>query len=165
MKSFRNDHERAFELLCLSFADSIGESESQWLDDHLAACDMCRSKNEQTLAAISQLKALSISAGSELVQNTQRRVRALCVRTEARQRRLRPILIASGFASIWMACSTPYLWQSFDLTGHWLHIPDLLWQMGFLVAWFTPAMTGAAVALWLGPRGSHPTQRFAGAAA
>jgi hypothetical protein len=51
-----------------------------------------------------------------------------------------------------MACATPYLWQSFDMTGHWLHIPDLLWQMGFLVSWFTPAMTAAAVALWLRPQ-------------
>ena len=160
MNSFRNDHERAFELLCMAFADSIRENQRQWLENHLAACDACRTKCEQTQAAISQLKSVSISAGSDLVQNTQRRVRALCVRTQTRQRRMRPIWVASGFASVWMACTTPYLWQSFDVTGHWLHIPDLLWQMGFLVTWFTPAMTGAAVALWLGSRRLHPTLRM-----
>jgi len=110
-------------------------------------------------AAISALKTVSISAGNDLVQGTQRRIRALCLQTAARQRRMRPIWISSGFASVWMACSTPYLWQSFDVTGHWLHIPDLLWQMAFLVAWFTPALTGAAVALWLRPQLAQTASR------
>jgi len=152
MKRFANDHERAFELLCASFAEAIGERERKWLDDHLTRCPECLLKKEQTQAAISDLKRVSISAGNDLVRSTQRRVRALCLRSESRRRRMRPIWISSAFASIWMACATPYLWQSFDLTGHWLNIPDLLWQMGFLVAWFTPAMTAAAVALWLRPQ-------------
>jgi hypothetical protein len=78
---------------------------------------------------------------------------------------MRPIWISSAFASVWMACTAPYLWQSFDLTGHWLHIPDLLWQMGFLVAWFTPALTGAAVALWLRPHLTRATPQPAPRAA
>ena len=121
MSRFANDHERAFELLCMNLLDSVSDGERRWLESHL-------------------------------VQSTQRRVRALCMRQDARQQRMRPIWISSAFASVWMACTTPYLWQSFDLTGHWLHIPDLLWQMGFLVSWFTPALTGAAVALWLKPQ-------------
>ena len=149
MKLFANDHERACELL--SCAGSIGERERSWLDDHLSRCSECRLSKEQIQAAISALKRLSISAGDDLVRSTQRRVRALYVRNQSRRRRMRPIWISSAFASVWMACAAPYLWQSFDLTGHWLNIPDLLWQMGFLVAWFTPAMTAAAVALWLRP--------------
>lgn len=152
MSRFANDHERAFELLCMTFLDSVSDGERKWLEDHLACCAECRTKTEQMRSAISALKTVSITAGNDLVQSTQRRVRALCLRQDARQRRMRPIWISSAFASVWMACTTPYLWQSFDLTGHWLHIPDLLWQMGFLVSWFTPALTGAAVALWLRPQ-------------
>ena len=152
MKFFAGDHERAFELLCTSFAEAIGERERKWLDAHLSQCSECRLKNEQTHAAISALKRVSIPAGNDLVRSTQRRVRALCLRSESRGRRMRPIWISSAFASVWMACAAPYLWQSFDVTGHWLNIQDLLWQMGFLVAWFTPAMTAAAVALWLRPQ-------------
>lgn len=152
MSRFANDHERAFELLCMTLVDSVSEGERKWLEDHLAHCAECQTKSEQTRSAISALKTVSISAGSDLVQSTQRRVRALCLREDARGRRMRPIWISSAFASIWMACTAPYLWQSFDLTGHWLHIPDLLWQMGFLVTWFTPALTGAAVALWMRPQ-------------
>ena len=152
MKLFANDHERAFELLCASFADSIAERERKWLDDHLSRCSECCLKKDQTRTAISALKTVSIKAGNDLVRSTQRRVRALCLRGESRRRRMRPIWISSAFASVWMACAAPYLWQSFDLTGHWLNIPDLLWQMGFLVTWFTPAMTAAAVALWLRPQ-------------
>ena len=148
----RYDHARALELSSRAFADFLSEREQTWLSEHLESCSECKAQHEQLHAAISALKTVSISAGSDLVQGTQRRIRTLCLQTAARQRRMRPIWISSGFASVWMACSTPYLWQSFDVTGHWLHIPDLLWQMAFLVAWFTPALTGAAVALWLRPQ-------------
>ena len=151
MNRYTHDHERAFELCCMMLAPSIGDAERQWLENHLAECSECSCRIQQTLAAVAALKSVSISATNDMVQSTRRRVRELCVRDEARKRRMRPIWISSAFASVWMACSTPYLWQSFDLTGHWLHIPDLLWQMAFLVAWFTPALTGAAVALWLRP--------------
>jgi hypothetical protein len=152
MSRFANDHERAFELLCMNLLDSVSNTERRWLESHLAECAACRASSEQTKSAIAALKTVSISAGDDLVQSTQRQVRALCLREDVRRRRMRPIWISSGFASVWMACTAPYLWQSFDLTGHWLHIPDLLWQMGFLVSWFTPALTGAAVALWLRPQ-------------
>ncbi|GEM_PF-975172 len=155
MSRYRNDHERAFELCCTMLAQSIGEDEQRWLESHLADCPECSCRVQQTRAAVAALKSVSISATNDMVQSTRRRVRELCLREEDRKRRMRPIWISSAFASVWMACSTPYLWQSFDLTGHWLHIPDLLWQMAFLVAWFTPALTGAAVALWLRPLVAH----------
>jgi hypothetical protein len=155
MKRFANDHERAFELTCMAFAETISENDRRWLEQHLASCGDCRARNQQTDGMVAALKTVSISADVDLVQSTRRRVRALCLQRETRSRRMRPIWISSAFASAWMACTAPYLWQSFDLTGHWLQIPDLLWQMGFLVAWFTPALTGAAVALWLRPQLTH----------
>ena len=157
MSRFANDHERAFELACMALVDSISESDGAWMDEHLAGCSDCRARAQQTQEMISSLKKVSISAGVDLVQRTRRKVRTLCVQSEARGRRMRPIWISSALASAWMACSFPYLWQSFDVTGHWLHIPDLLWQMGFLVTWFTPALTGAAVALWLRPHLTRTT--------
>jgi anti-sigma factor RsiW len=155
MSRFANEHERTFELACLAFAESISDSDRRWLEQHLVSCSDCRARNQQTEQMVAALKTVSISADVDVVRSTQRRVRGLCQRQEARKRRMLPIWISSGFASAWMACSAPYLWQSFDLTGHWLHIPDVLWQMAFLVAWFTPALTGAAGALWLRP---HLTQ-------
>lgn len=146
------DHERAFELLCQALSECVSEADRNWLETHLSSCVECRLNNEQMTTAISVLKTVSVSAGNDLVQSTRRRIRAACLHEGTRRRRMRPIWISSAFASVWMACSTPYLWQSFDLTGHWLHIPDLLWQMGFLVTWFTPALTGAAVAFWLRPQ-------------
>ena len=151
MRHPANDHERAFELCCMMLAGSISEGERRWLENHLAACSSCNTRMQRTKAAVAALKSVSVTATNDMVQSTRRKVRELCLREESRKQRMRPIWISSAFASVWMACSTPYLWQSFDLTGHWLHIPDLLWQMGFLVAWFTPALTGAAVALWLRP--------------
>lgn len=152
MGRFADDHARASELSYLRVAGTLSEDDGRWLDSHLANCAECAVEAERALAAISTLKTVSISAHATLVQNTQREIRNLCVQARQRRRRLRPVWISSALASVWMACATPYLWQSFNLTGHWLHIPDLLWQMGFLVSWFTPAMTAAAVALWLRPQ-------------
>jgi hypothetical protein len=152
MTRFLNHHERASHLVCAAFTDSITDREREWLEEHLTECAECRTSNDQTWAAICALKRVSISAGDNLVRSTQRQVRALCLRDNARRRRMRPIWISSAFASLWMVCTAPYLWDSFDVTGHWLNIPDLLWQMGFLVTWFTPALTGAAVVLWLRPQ-------------
>lgn len=155
MSQFANDHERAFDLACLALADSINENDRRWLEEHLAACAECRTQNELSAQMVSSLKMVSVSAHVDLVQNTRRRVRTLCLQQQTRSSKMRPIWISSAFASVWMACTAPYLWQSFDVTGHWLHIPDLLWQMGFLVSWFTPALTGAAVALWMRPQLTH----------
>lgn len=152
MKHFANDHERAFDLLCATVSESASATDRMWLENHLRACAECRLNNEQMQAVISTLRTVSVSAGNDLVRSTQRRIRALCLHEETRQRKMRPVWISAAFASVWMACSAPYLWQSFDLTGHWLHIPDLLWQMGFLITWFTPALTGATVAFWLRPQ-------------
>jgi hypothetical protein len=148
MSRLVNDHERAFELTCMLFGGAISESDQKWLDLHLANCPQCVLQMEETQKTVASLKAVSISAGSSLVQSTQRRVRGLSVENKKRENRQRPVWAASAVASSLMVIGTPYLWQSFDLTGHWLHIPDLLWQMGFLVAWFTPAMTAATIAVW-----------------
>ena len=107
MSRYRNDHERAFELCCMMLAHSIGEDEQQWLETHLADCRECNSRIQQTRAAVAALKSVSISATNDMVQSTRRRVRELCLREEARKRRMRPIWISSAFASVWMACSTP----------------------------------------------------------
>jgi hypothetical protein len=158
MSRFANDHERAFELTCMLFGGAISESDQKWLDLHLANCAQCVLQVEQTQRTVTSLKAVSISAGNRLVQSTQRRVRALSTENKGRENRLRPVWGASAVASALMGIGTPYLWQSFDLTGHWLHIPDLLWQMGFLVAWFTPAMAAATVAVWFRPQVTRTTR-------
>jgi hypothetical protein len=139
----------------MALADSINDRDRTWLQEHLAVCAECKTQNEFRVQVVSALKSVSVSAHVDLVQSTRRRVRTLCLQQQRRSSKMRPIWISSTFASVWMACTAPYLWQSFDLTGHWLHIPDLLWQMGFLVTWFTPALTGAAVALWLRPQLTH----------
>ncbi len=158
MSRFVNDHERAFELTCMLFGGAISQSDQKWLDLHLASCRQCVLQMEQMQRTVASLKTVSISANSDLVQSTQRRVRGLCVASNARGQRLRPIWAASAVASALMAVGTPYLWQSFDLAGHWLQVPDLLWQMGFLVAWFTPAMTAAALAVWFRPQLTRTTR-------
>jgi anti-sigma factor RsiW len=152
MSRFANEHERAFELTCMLFGGALSESDQKWLELHLAACPECAVQGEQTQETVASLKGISISAGSDLVRSTQRRVRGIVVEKQARTRRVAPIYAASAVASALMTIGTPYLWQSFDLTGHWLHIPDLMWQMGFLVAWFTPAMAAASLAVWFRPQ-------------
>ena len=51
MKRFTSDHERAFELSCMAFADSISENERNWIQNHLANCVECSVRIQQTDAA------------------------------------------------------------------------------------------------------------------
>jgi anti-sigma factor RsiW len=145
------DHERAFELTRDALSASLSEPERQWLDQHLATCADCAAEAASLNDSVGSLKSISVMAGAPLVAATQRRVRTAAENAERRNRRLRPVLAVSAFASLWMAVLTPFLWSGFAAAGRWLHTPDMLWQTAFLTAWFTPAMAGAGAALWLRP--------------
>ena len=83
MSRFVNDHERAFELACMAFAESIAESDRQWLDQHLTDCAECATRKA--------------NAGSELKQahaNSWYRKRRMCF-----QSRLRGDVPILGFKS------------------------------------------------------------------
>ena len=145
-------HARAVELSAKALVTELTESEQTWLDKHLESCAGCAAEIESREALLQSMRAMPVLADQLLVLNTQLRVRECCVRMRLRETRLAPVWISCILASAWMIFSTPYLWETFDALGHWLRIPDLLWQMGFLITWFMPAVTGAIVAFWLRPK-------------
>lgn len=155
-------HERAIELSAAVLVEELSSAEQHWLDGHLAHCQQCAEEVAAREEMVAGLRSNTVLAGDSLVLSTQLKVRERCVEMRLRETRMRPVWISCVLASAWAIFSAPYMWQAFDSIGHWLHIPDLLWQMGFLVTWFTPAMTGAAVAFWLRPQlAPKPEERLA----
>ena len=145
-------HERAIELSAKALVTDLSDSEQIWLDQHVAGCAACAAEIDARTAMLHGMKTMPILADESLVLNTQLRVRERCIQMRLKETRMAPIWISCTLASVWMLFSTPYLWQVFDSIGHWLQIPDLLWQMGFLITWFMPAVSGAIVAFWLRPK-------------
>jgi len=145
-------HERAIELSAKALVTDLSDSEQIWLNKHVAGCPGCAAEIDARTVMLHGMKTMPILADESLVLNTQLRVRERCVQMRLKETRLAPVWISCALASAWMLFSTPYLWQTFDSIGHWLKIPDLLWQMGFLTTWFMPAVSGAVVAFWLRPK-------------
>lgn len=145
-------HQRALELSAKSLVSELNQDDRSWLERHVAACESCAEEIAVRNELLAQMRSIPISARECLVHSTQRRIRECCVQMRLRQTRMRPIWISCGLASFWALFSTPYLWEEFDAIGHMMRVPDMLWQMAFLVAWFTPAMTAAAVVFWLRPK-------------
>ena len=145
-------HERAIELSAKALVTDLSDSEQIWLDKHMANCAACAAEVDARKAMLHGMRAMPILADESLVLSTQLRVRERCIQMRLKETRMAPIWISCALASAWMLFSTPYLWKTFDSIGHWLQIPDLLWQMGFLITWFMPAVSGAIVAFWLRPK-------------
>ncbi len=148
----RNIHQRALQLSIQSLVTELKSNERGWLEEHLAGCASCSEEIAMRNELLAEMRSIPISARESLVCRTQLRVRECCVRMKLRDTRMRPIWISCALASLWALFSTPYLWEEFDAIGHMMRVPDMLWQMAFLVTWFMPAMTAAAVVFWLRPK-------------
>ena len=146
-----NPHERAIELSAKALVVDLDDDEQNWLEQHLSECPACVEEIALRKNMMSEMRIMPMLASESLVRSTQLHVRERCMQLRLRETRMQPIWISCGLASAWTLFSTPFLWEEFDALGHMMRVPDLLWQMAFLVTWFTPAMMAAAVGFWLRP--------------
>lgn len=142
-------HERARRLITAAQVEGIGGEQRDWLDRHLASCTDCVNQANELDAAIQAVRGLRVAATPELVRETM-----LAVRRRAQQMHTRrnpngiPLGIATGIATVWMVMTVPYIWRGFAWLGRVAHIPDPVWQLGFMIWWFLPATVLAAAAAW-----------------
>jgi len=140
------DHERARKLLAAVALDDITVGERNWLDRHLAGCTECSSEAGALSAAVQSLRVLTVAASPELVQQTKLAVYRRAQQLQAARSRSAPLWIATAISSIWMILTAPYVWRTFAWFGQMAHMPDAVWQAGFLMWWFLPATVLAAAA-------------------
>ena len=147
-----NTHDRARDLIAASPIEGISPSDTAWLQDHLAACAECANYAEASTLSRQVLHSVSFRVPPALVATTQARVRMRAVELRRRDQRLIPVLISCVLAFAIGIVTTPLLWQTFAWIGNAVRVPAILWQTGFILTWFAPAVLAAVLLLMLSER-------------
>jgi hypothetical protein len=142
------DHERARTLIRARQVEGISGSEGQWLDAHLAACDACSSEARAVTDAIAAMRMVRVTVPAEAVRRTTLAVHRRIERRRSQHRPVGFLCAAAAISSLWAIVTTPYTWDAFAQLGRMIHLPDMVWQTGFLLWWFLPATVLSAVAAW-----------------
>ncbi len=147
-----NTHDRARDLITASHIEGISPSDTAWLPDHLASCAECANYAEASTLSRHALRSVSFRVTPGLVAATQARVRMRAVELRRRDQRLIPVLISCAVAFAIGIVTTPLLWQTFAWIGSTVHLPAILWQTGFVLTWFAPAVLATVLLLMLRER-------------
>lgn len=143
-------HQRARHLTAAARVEGISAADQAWLEEHLETCAACAQDAAETRRALEALRWMAVNADPGMVRATrlQMRMRAREL-DEARSRSL--LLWASGvFTTAFGMVTLPLLWRGFAWAGQQLHLPDAIWQLVFMAAWFLPAVV-VALMLWKQP--------------
>jgi anti-sigma factor RsiW len=142
------NHARAKKLLHAARVEGISTGDRQWLDAHLAICAECSKEAAAVSTAIDSLRALSVSAPADMVRRTSLAVHHRTEQRKSKQETAAPLWIAAATSSVWTLLTTPLMWAAFAWFGTLIRVPTSVWQLVFLMWWFTPASVVAAVAGW-----------------
>ncbi len=136
-------HARARHLMDATRVEGVSAAEQAWLDQHLEDCGACAQAAADTRRALETLRWMAVNADPGMVRATRLQVRMRAQELdEARSRSL--LLWASGVLTTALGMVTlPLLWRGFAWAGQQLHLPDAVWQLVLLAAWFLPAVVVA----------------------
>ncbi len=147
-------HDRAHALIAASSVEGVTPPDASWLQDHLVACTECARYAEASTLSRQALHSLSFRVSPALVAATQARVRMRAEELRERDQRLIPVVISCVLAFAIGVMTTPLMWQAFAWIGGVIHLPALLWQTGFVLTWFAPAILATVLLLMF--RGHRP---------
>jgi anti-sigma factor RsiW len=140
------NHERAKKLLAIRRVEGIAAAEEEWLEDHLTHCDACSDAAQALAVAIDAVRSFSVMAQPDAVRRVSAAVRLRAEQMRQERERAIPIWIAAAMSTALAILTTPYTWAAFAWLGRLLQVPDVTWQVGFLMWWFLPATVVGAVA-------------------
>ncbi|MGB9236553.1 MAG: hypothetical protein WCC04_19260 [Terriglobales bacterium] len=145
-------HERARLLIALSGPDGISGKEQSWLASHLEFCPACREFAENSRQTIQTLRAISITAGANLVSTTQMRVRQRARELQRCQERVWVISICCAAVTLCTAFTTAVLWSGLAWVGQQTRLSPPVWEIPFAVLCFMPGLLAGILLL---ARGTH----------
>ncbi len=151
-------HEEARELI--SVGEGVSDAQQSWLRAHLDECEACRQYAEAVNGVLRTLRSLPIAADSRLVRATQMRVRFHA--TRMREARERMWLVAMACLSVGLSATLtlPLLWRLFSWIGEWAGVSTLVWQAGFMIFFFAPALVVGVLLLARGTQLTNSGDRL-----
>ena len=145
-------HARAQQLIDQHHVEGLAPQDREWLDAHLQNCADCSGKARSTETALRTLRTVSIPFPSGLASRTQFRVHLRAQQLQEREPRSLAVWAIAGVSWALGIATAPYVWQLFAWMGERLHIPKLVWELGFGLWWLIPALIAGAILLMEGPR-------------
>jgi len=149
----RDPHQQARELIACGEQD-LRKSQQTWLSSHLDACAACRDYAQAAQQVVRSLRSVPVAANRALVHRTQMRVRLHASQLRQKQERVWLVWMSCILVGLSAAITTPFLWLACHWLGDWTQVSTPVWQVGFIVFWFSPALVTSL--LFLG-RGVHLT--------
>ncbi len=134
----QNDHEQARQLIVL--AEGLSDMQRQFLQAHLADCADCRNYAAAAAQVVGALHSVPITADARLVRATQMRVRFHAQRLRHARQRMWFVGIACLGVGLSAAITAPLLWRLFAWMGDAAGVSSAIWQAGFMVFFFAPAL-------------------------
>jgi hypothetical protein len=143
------EHDRAHDLIAQRDLEGIDNSETAWLESHLAECAACAEYAELASSAGRLLRSVAVAAGPALVAATQARLRARAL--EMRDRESRLFLVGISFClGVLSSTASAWLWWRF---GGWvaqlLGLPQSIVAPGVLLFWLLPAIVIAVLVTFI----------------
>ncbi|HEY6291333.1 MAG TPA: hypothetical protein VI455_07180 [Terriglobia bacterium] len=141
-------HERARRLIDMERVEGLSAADQKWLKAHLGDCEACANWASSTNAAVRAVVTVSVAVPSGLASATKFRVRQQA--RELNQRRMRNTGLVVGCALSWVVgvASAPLVWRVCEWLGSEVHLPRVVWMIGFVSWWLVPAAAAAALLLW-----------------
>jgi hypothetical protein len=146
-------HQQAQELIACGEHD-LSDSQQAWLCTHLHGCASCRDYALAAQQLVRSLRSVPVVADLALVRTTQMRVRVRSGELLQRRERMWLVWMSCILVGLSVAITTPFLWLSWEWLAQRGHVSSAVWQVGFVIFWFSPAV--AASLLFLA-RGIHLT--------
>lgn len=148
----REIHARAQQFIVQHHVEGLGPKDRAWLDAHLQECSECSNVAQSTEAALRALRTTSVPFPAGLASRTQFRVRLRAQQLQEREPRSIAVWAIAGVSWALGIATAPYIWQLFAWIGDRLHVPKLVWELGFGLWWLIPALIAGAILLVENPR-------------
>jgi len=145
-------HVRAKRLIDRHQVEGLAGKDREWLDAHLQDCTECSAVAQSTESALRALRTASIPFPSGLAGRTQFRVRLRAQQLQEREPRSLAVWAIAGVSWALGIATAPYVWQLFGWMGERLHVPKVVWELGFGLWWLIPALIAGGILLFESPR-------------
>jgi len=132
----RDIHQEVREWMAHSGAQGLGQKQRS----HLQECAACQEFADALSRTIRILRSEPVAARPSLVGMTQARVRMRAQRMQRERERWWFVCMACLVVGISGGVTTPILWRIFGWLGEWMGVSQPLWQAGFAMFVFVPAL-------------------------
>jgi len=141
-------HQRAKKLIVQQHVEILSDSESQWLNAHLAGCKSCAAEHCQLRESLSALRTMHLDLPPNLASRTQFRVRMRAEELHEAEPVKKFVWAIAAVSWALGVATAPFVWRGIEWLGHTTGAPRIILQAGFVLWWSVPPLIAAWAALF-----------------